>query len=42
MTNLVLTSYGAFTLDVTSMLNENRDGVLGGTQCQMDDKFNVK
>jgi hypothetical protein len=41
MTNLVLTSYGAFTLDVKSMLNENLDGILGGTQCQMDDKVNV-
>ncbi len=26
-------SYGAFTLDVKSMLNENLDGILGGTQC---------
>jgi hypothetical protein len=24
---------GAFTLDVKSMLNENPDGILGGTQC---------
>jgi hypothetical protein len=24
---------GTFTLDVTSMLNENLDGILGGTQC---------
>ncbi len=26
-------SYGAFTLDVKSMLNENLGGILGGTQC---------
>jgi hypothetical protein len=26
-------SYGAFTLDVESMLNENLGGILGGTQC---------
>jgi hypothetical protein len=25
--------YGAFTLDVKSMLNENLGGILGGTQC---------
>jgi hypothetical protein len=25
--------YGAFTLDVKSMLNENLCGILGGTQC---------
>jgi hypothetical protein len=25
--------YGAFTLDVKAMLNENLDGILGGTQC---------
>jgi hypothetical protein len=39
MTNLVLTSYGAFTLDVKSMLNWNLDGILGGTQCQVDDSL---
>jgi hypothetical protein len=32
-------SYGAFTLDVKSMLNENLDGILGGTQCQMGDSL---
>jgi hypothetical protein len=26
-------SYGAFTLDVKSMLNENIGGILGGSQC---------
>jgi hypothetical protein len=26
-------SYGAFTLDAKSMLNENLGGILGGTQC---------
>ncbi len=26
-------TYGAFTLVVKSFLNENLDGVLGGTQC---------
>jgi hypothetical protein len=26
-------SYGAFTLDVKSMLNENLGGILGGTHC---------
>ncbi len=26
-------SNGAFTLDATSMLNENLGGILGGTQC---------
>jgi hypothetical protein len=43
-------TYGAFTLDVKSMLNVNLDGILGGTQCQMGDslmlsedvKFNIK
>ncbi len=25
--------YGAFTLDVKSMLNENLGGILGGTKC---------
>jgi hypothetical protein len=25
--------YGAFTLDVKSVLNENLDGILGGAQC---------
>jgi hypothetical protein len=25
--------YGAFTLDVKSVLNENLVGILGGTQC---------
>jgi hypothetical protein len=25
--------YGAFTLDVKLVLNENLDGILGGTQC---------
>jgi hypothetical protein len=26
-------SYGAFTLDVKSVLNENLGGILGGMQC---------
>jgi hypothetical protein len=39
---LTCLSYGAFTLDVKSMLNENLGGILGGTQCQMGDSFNVK
>jgi hypothetical protein len=26
-------TYGAFTLDVKSMSNENLGGILGGTQC---------
>jgi len=26
-------TYGAFTLDVNSLLNENLGGILGGTQC---------
>jgi hypothetical protein len=26
-------SYGAFTLNVKSVLNENLGGILGGTQC---------
>jgi hypothetical protein len=26
-------TYGAFTLDVKSMLNEDLGGILGGTQC---------
>jgi hypothetical protein len=26
-------AYGAFTLDVKSLLNENLVGILGGTQC---------
>jgi hypothetical protein len=30
---LALGSYGAFTLDVKSVLNENLGGILGGTQC---------
>jgi hypothetical protein len=30
---LVLKIYGAFTLDVKSMFNENLGGILGGTQC---------
>jgi hypothetical protein len=30
-------SYGAFTLDVMSVLNENLGGILGGTYCSMDD-----
>jgi hypothetical protein len=29
----VVTNYGAFTLDVKSMLNENLGGILGGTPC---------
>jgi hypothetical protein len=29
----VLTNYGAFTLDVKSVLNENLGGILGGIQC---------
>jgi hypothetical protein len=28
----VYSTYGAFTLDVKSMLNENLGGILGGTQ----------
>jgi hypothetical protein len=28
-----MNSYGAFTLDVKSMLNENLGGILCGTQC---------
>jgi hypothetical protein len=32
-------SYGAFTLDVKSMLNENLGGILGGTQCLMGDRL---
>jgi hypothetical protein len=28
-----MNSYGAFTLDVKSILNENLGGILGGTQC---------
>jgi hypothetical protein len=28
-----LRTKGAFTLDVKSMLNENLDGILSGTQC---------
>jgi hypothetical protein len=28
-----VSSYGAFTLDVKAMLNENLGGILGGTQC---------
>jgi hypothetical protein len=27
--------YGAFTLEVKSVLNENLGGILGGTQCYM-------
>ncbi len=30
---LIGLTYGAFTLDVKSMLNENLGGILGGTQC---------
>jgi hypothetical protein len=30
---LTFDTYGAFTLDVKSMLNENIGGILGGTQC---------
>jgi hypothetical protein len=30
---LALKTYGAFTLDVKSMFNENLGGILGGTQC---------
>jgi hypothetical protein len=26
-------TYGAFTLDVKTVLNENLGGILGGTQC---------
>jgi len=29
--------YGAFTLDVKSMLIENLGGILGGIKCQMGD-----
>jgi len=28
--------YGAFTLNVKLVLNENLGGILGGTQCEMD------
>jgi hypothetical protein len=28
-----ISTYGAFTLDVKSVLNENLGGILGGTQC---------
>ncbi len=31
--SLVALYYGAFTLDVKSVLNENLDDILGGTQC---------
>ncbi len=29
----LIQSYGAFTLDVKLVLNENLGGILGGTQC---------
>jgi len=29
----IMITYGAFTLDVKSMLNVNLGGILGGTQC---------
>ncbi len=31
--------YGAFTLDVKLVLNENLVGILGGTQCEMGDSL---
>jgi len=34
--------YGAFTLDVKSVLNENLGGILGGTQCLNGQLLNVK
>jgi hypothetical protein len=33
MGNKITNTYGAFTLDVKSVLNENLGGVLGGMQC---------
>jgi hypothetical protein len=30
---LIELTYGAFTLSVKSVLNENLGGILGGTQC---------
>jgi hypothetical protein len=30
---------GAFKLDVKSVLNENRGGILGGMQCQVGDSL---
>jgi hypothetical protein len=30
---MYMNNYGAFALDVKSMLNENLGGILGGTQC---------
>jgi len=30
---LLYSSYGAFTLNVKPVLNENLGGILGGTQC---------
>ncbi len=31
--------YGAFTLDVKSVLNENLGGILGGMQCLISDSL---
>jgi hypothetical protein len=30
---LIYPTYGAFTLDVKSLLNKNLGGILGGMQC---------
>jgi hypothetical protein len=38
--DLTANNYGAFTLDVKSVLNKDLGGILGGTQCKMVD--NVK
>ncbi len=32
----IIMLYGAFTLDVKLVLNENLGGILGGIQCEMD------
>jgi hypothetical protein len=34
-----LPSYGAFTLDVKSVLNENLGGILGSMQCKIGDNL---
>jgi hypothetical protein len=36
---LSFVAYGAFTLDVKSVLHENLDGILVGTQYLMDDNI---
>ncbi len=33
---IYITLYGAFTLDVKPVLNENLGGIIGGTHCEMD------